>query len=272
MLTFPNAKINIGLSITEKREDGYHNIESIFYPVQIKDALEIIDTRDTETAISMSGLPVSGGLEQNLVWRAYQLLFQDFPEKLKPLSIYLHKIIPMGAGMGGGSADGSFMLSMLNKHFDLQLTEAKLIEYALQLGSDCPFFIINKPCFAKGRGELLEPLLSLDLSQYTIQVICPAIHVRTATAFTNIKPKASSFNLKNINSLKIAEWKNHISNDFEASVFNSHPALESIKTQLYEQGALYAAMSGTGSTVYGIFKKGEQAKIKSGVAFQEFFS
>ena len=268
MLTFPNAKINIGLSITNKREDGYHDLETIFYPVHFKDALEIIDAKDDATTIKTSGLSIQGNAEHNLVWKAYLLLQRDYPERVKPLSMYLHKIIPMGAGLGGGSADGAFMLSMLNKHFDLEISEEKLIDYALQLGSDCPFFIRNKPAFATGRGEQLSPI-ALNLAACTIQLICPEIHVSTAQAFAGIKPKTPSFALQSVATLPISEWRRHVRNDFEPTVFKQHPTLQNIKEQLYEQGAVYAAMSGTGATIYGIFNKGESATVTCNVPFSQ---
>lgn len=272
MLTFPNAKINIGLFVTNKRNDGYHDLETIFYPVALKDALEFIATDKQETAIELSGLPVAGDAEKNLVWKALQLLKNDFPEQIKPIAIYLHKVIPMGAGMGGGSADGSFMLKMLNENFDLGLNDQALMDYALRLGSDCPFFILNKPCFAKGRGEQLEPLPGLDLKGYDIQLICPQIHISTATAFSGIRPAAAAFDLTQIAHLPITAWKEHIKNDFELPVFQEHPVLADIKEQLYRQGAQYAAMSGTGSTIYGIFEKGKKAAIHCSVPFSEHIS
>lgn len=272
MLTFPNAKINIGLFVTGKRNDGYHDLETIFYPVALKDALEFIVTDKEDTTIHLSGLEVAGDPEKNLVWKACQLLKNDFPERIKPIAIYLHKVIPMGAGMGGGSADGSFMLKMLNDHFHLGLDDQTLMDYALRLGSDCPFFILNKPCFAKGRGEQLEPLPGLDLSGYDIQLICPQIHISTATAFSDIRPAAAGFHLADISSLPVAQWKDHIGNDFEHSVFKQHSELAGIKAQLYAQGALYAAMSGTGSTIYGIFEKGKKATLQCPVPYSEHIS
>jgi 4-diphosphocytidyl-2-C-methyl-D-erythritol kinase len=270
MLTFPNAKINIGLYITRKREDGYHNLETVFYPVQVNDALEIIDRPDGTTAdIHIKGMPVAGGNENNLVLKAYHMLRQDFPEKTGSLSIHLYKNIPMGAGMGGGSADGAFMLRMMNEHFNLGLGNLALEQYALHLGSDCPFFINNKPGFAAGRGELLEPV-ALDLSGYSIQIVCPEIHVGTAEAFSKVKPRTAPVNLKSIADIPIADWSSLISNDFETSIFGLQPQLAAIKSQLYEQGALYASMSGSGSSLYGIFKKGEKAIISSPIPFRNY--
>lgn len=267
MLRFPNAKINIGLCITEKREDGYHNLETVFYPVKVKDALEIISSE--ETGMHLSGLAVEGTSDNNLVWKAYKLLQKDFPELVTSLDIYLHKAIPMGAGMGGGSADGAFMLLMLNDFFGLNIPKDKLEFYALQLGSDCPFFIRNEPVFAKGRGEIMEPV-PLYLDDYSIQLICPKLHISTANAFKGIVPQAASYNLNEIGTLNIKDWKYYIHNDFEKTLFPHYPVLQQIKDQLYEQGAIYASLSGTGATVYGIFEKGKKAAIQSDIAFDEF--
>jgi 4-diphosphocytidyl-2-C-methyl-D-erythritol kinase len=266
MLRFPNAKINIGLFITEKRTDGYHNLETVFYPVPVKDGLEIMEA--TETSMHLSGLAVGGDAQQNLVWQAYTLLQKDFPA-IGPLEIHLHKVIPMGAGLGGGSSDGAFMLVMLNDFFQLQLTQNQLESYALALGSDCPFFVRNKAMFAKGRGELMEPIV-LDLSNYSIQLICPKLHISTAAAFKGIEPKPASYNLKEIMALPIENWKEHIRNDFEHTLFPAYPILGTIKNQLYEQGALYASLSGTGATVYGIFEKDKKANILSDIGFEAF--
>lgn len=270
MLSFPNAKINLGLYVTRKRDDGYHDLETLFYPVPFTDALEILPAEGAETHIRLSGLPVAGDPEKNLVWKAYQLLLQQFPEKISPLSVHLHKVIPMGAGMGGGSADAAFMLSMMNEHFGLGIDIAGLKAYALQLGSDCPFFIHNQPAFASGRGELLEPV-SLDLSAYSIQIICPHIHVGTADAFRNIVPGPAGFDLRSIAGLPVSEWHTHISNDFEVPVFNLHPVLRSIKEQLYTGGAVYASMSGSGSSLYGLFPKGQKASLEVPVAYSEHY-
>lgn len=268
MLRFPNAKINIGLFITEKRTDGYHNLETVFYPVKVKDALEIISS--DETGMHLSGLAVEGASGNNLVWKAYKLLQKDFPKLVNPLDIYLHKAIPMGAGLGGGSADGAFMLLMLNDFFGLNIPPDTLESYALQLGSDCPFFIRNKPVFAGGRGEIMKEI-QLNLDDYSIQLICPDLHMSTADAFKGIVPQAASFNLNEIGTLNIKDWKNYIHNDFEKTLFPHYPTLLQIKNQLYEQGAIYASLSGTGSTVYGIFEKGKKAEIQLGIAFDDFF-
>jgi 4-diphosphocytidyl-2-C-methyl-D-erythritol kinase len=251
MITFPNCKINLGLNVTLKREDGYHDLETVFYPIGLKDSLEVIQS--SEFKIQSSGLQINGDEESNLCVRAYRLLKTEFPD-LPPVHIHLHKAIPMGAGLGGGSADGAFMLMMLNKKFKLRISEARLIDYALSLGSDCPFFIINKPCFATGRGEVLEQA-SLDLSSYKIILINPGIHVSTKEAFAAVIPQASAPNLKEVIQQSTVTWRENLRNDFEQGVFNLHPELRTIKDELYKNGANYAAMTGTGSTIFGLFKK-----------------
>lgn len=250
MVLFPNAKINIGLNVVQKRTDGYHNLETVFYPVNVKDALEAI--LSAEIAFHLSGLPVNGNTDDNLCLKAYQLLKQDFPD-LPPVSIYLHKAIPMGAGLGGGSADGAFTLLLLNKQFELHLTQQQLIDYALQLGSDCPFFIINKPCFATGRGENLSQV-DADLSAYKIILVNPGIHISTKEAFSNLTLKMPQKSILQIISQPISTWKDELVNDFEINVFKLFPQIKEIKNKLYNAGAIYASMTGSGSTVYGIFE------------------
>jgi 4-diphosphocytidyl-2-C-methyl-D-erythritol kinase len=250
MLAFPNCKINLGLNIVSKRTDGYHNLETVFYPISVKDALEVITSKSF--SFQCTGLSISGGVEDNLCIKAYHLLKKDFPD-LPEVSIHLHKAIPMGAGLGGGSADGAFMLSLLNKKFRLNISEEKLITYSLQLGSDCPFFIINKPCFATGRGEKLTPV-AVDLSSYKIVLINPGIHVSTKEAFSALTPAVPAKSIQQIIEQPVETWKAELKNDFEETVFQLHAAIKDIKERLYAEGAVYAAMTGTGSTVYGIFK------------------
>ena len=254
MLVFPDCKINLGLRILNKREDGFHNLETVFYPIGINDALEVILAPGAGLQFSQTGLMVDGNEADNICIKAYHLLKKDFPH-LPAIKMHLHKAIPMGAGLGGGSADGAFALQLLNTAFELHLSQQQLIEYALQLGSDCPFFIINQPCYATGRGENLETL-QLDLSSYKIAVINPGIHVNTAWAFKQLQKttKTESRNsLKEVISGPVSTWKKFLSNDFETVVFAAHPEIKFIKDKLYEMDALYASMSGSGSTVFGIF-------------------
>ena len=254
MVSFPNCKINLGLHILGKREDGFHNLETVFYPIAFKDALELIPATNNSTEIEFTGtgLAVDGDIADNLCVKAYHLLKKDFPH-LPPVKVQLHKSIPMGAGLGGGSSDASFMLKLLNDKFRLNLSTAQLLNYALPLGSDCPFFIINKPCFATGRGEILEDI-KVDLAAYKIVLINPGIHINTAWAFSNITPALPKKSIKEIIEQPIETWKAELKNDFEEPVFTAHPQVKAVKKSLYDQGAIYAAMSGSGSTVFGIFE------------------
>lgn len=259
MICFPNCKINIGLFITRKREDGYHDLETVFYPVTehksapLNDVLEVVPAV-AQPQLHLSGLGVSGNTSDNLVWKAYQLLKELYGDKVPALDVYLHKVIPMGAGLGGGSADGAFMLRLLNDYCNLALSAQQLAEYALQLGSDCPFFIYNTPQYAAGRGEHMTPV-QVDLSGYEIRVVCAGVHVSTREAFARMTPRVAPFDLRGISELPVSEWRHHISNDFEASVFSIYPELAAIKQQMYEQGAVYASMTGTGSAIYGLFER-----------------
>lgn len=267
MLSFPNCKINIGLYITARRSDGYHNLETVFYPVALTDVLEIVPADVAD--IHLHGKGIAGNKHDNLIWKAYERMRARFPA-ISTLDIHLLKNIPMGAGMGGGSADGAFMLRMLNDYYKLGLEKQELAAIALELGSDCPFFIYNTPQFATGRGEVMQPA-TVDLSAYSIQLICPDVHISTAAAFKMITPKAAPFNLRRLQEIPIGKWVEYISNDFEEPVFVQHPALAAIKQQLYNQGAVYASMSGSGSTLYGIFEKGKRAEITSDLAFESHY-
>lgn len=250
MVLFPNCKINLGLNIIRRRPDGYHDLETVFYPLALKDALEVIQS--TETGFHLSGLAINGNANDNLCLKAYRLLKSDFPD-LPPVKIHLHKAILMGAGLGGGSADGAFMLLILNKKFELNLTQEQLIKYALRLGSDCPFFIINKPCFATGRGETLSPV-AVDLSAYKIILVNPGIHVSTKEAFSRLIPAIPKKSISQIIIQPVSAWKDELVNDFEMNVFELFPAIKEIKDILYNSGAIYASMTGSGSTVFGIFE------------------
>ena len=250
MIGFPNAKINIGLNITAQREDGFHNLETIFFPIGWSDALEFVIS--DELQFSSSGIFISVDWEKNLVVKAYRLLKKDF--SLPDLKIHLHKQIPFGAGLGGGSSDGAFMLSMLNKQFNLNLTGEELEEYAAKLGSDCPFFIRNTPVLASGTGNIMEPI-ELRLNDLFILLVKPPVEVPTSTAYKLIVPQKPEISLKKLIKLPVQEWKNNVINQFEPPVFQQFPEIESTKQILYDSGAIYASMSGSGSCVYGIFKE-----------------
>jgi 4-diphosphocytidyl-2-C-methyl-D-erythritol kinase len=251
MISFPHAKINLGLIIQAKRPDGFHNLETIFYPLPIRDVLEIIPSNSTR--LITSGLDLAGDPEENLVLRAFRLLKSDYPS-IPTLDIYLHKAIPMAAGLGGGSSDAAEILKMVNRFFDLNIPPARLYNYALSLGSDCPFFMQPAPCFATGRGEILEPL-PLDLSAFSFLLVHPKISIGTAWAYSKIQLSGSENDLKTSILEPIQNWKKTIQNVFEGPVFAAHPSLQKIKTRLYDAGALYASMTGSGSTIFGIFEK-----------------
>ncbi|MDF2432590.1 MAG: 4-diphosphocytidyl-2-C-methyl-D-erythritol kinase [Mucilaginibacter sp.] len=250
MIIFPNAKINIGLNIINRRSDGYHNLETIFYPVNIKDALEIV-TAD-ELRFESSGLEIPGRVEDNLCVKGYHLLKKDFD--LPPVNIHLHKHIPIGAGLGGGSADAAFFIRLVNQNFNLGLTDERMENYARKLGTDCAFFIRNQPVFAFDRGDEFEPV-KLDLSNYKIVLVMPPVHVSTAEAYGGVKPALVQQSLMEMVYRPVAEWKQFIKNDFEVSTFKNHPLIRGVKAALYEAGALYASMSGSGASVFGIFDK-----------------
>lgn len=253
MITFPNAKINLGLNITAKRPDGYHNLETVFYPVPIEDALEIHvqhNSTDKKFALHQAGMEITGNAEDNLVVKAYLLLDKEF--NLPPVDIHLYKHIPSGAGLGGGSSDAAFMLKLLNERFELKLTNEKLEEYAATLGADCAFFIKNTPTYAEGIGNIFSPL-SLSLKGYQILLVKPDIFVSTREAFSLVRPHKPEYSLKEIITHPISEWKEQMVNDFETSVFPQYPVIGEIKEELYKNGAIYAAMSGSGSSVFGLF-------------------
>lgn len=258
MIVFPNCKINIGLQILSKRPDGYHDLETVFYPVPYHDVLEFVPSGNFQ--FQTSGLSIEADPSSNLCVKAYNLLKQSFPN-LPPVTMQLHKQIPMGAGLGGGSADGSYALKALNDHFKLGLSDEALIQLSLQLGSDCPFFIRNHPVIAHGRGELMEPV-ELDLSTYTLVIINPGIHVSTAAAFKGIVPGEQGAGLADAIKAPVKAWKNSIRNDFETTVFAQYPEVAGIKDLLYHHGAIYASMSGSGSSVYGLFEQAPDLPLK----------
>ena len=256
MISFPPCKINIGLNVISKRSDGYHEIETCFYPIPWTDILEIIPADVLE--FSNSGTTIPGKAEENLCLRAYQLLKEKFD--LKPVKIHLHKVIPTGAGLGGGSSNGAYTLRILNTIFNLQLSIDQLKKYAAQLGSDCVFFMEDKPMIGTGRGEVLNAIRA-KLSGKFIVVIKPDVHLWTAEAYAGIKPVLNSKSVKDIvENTDLTGWATSLKNDFEDSVFIKYPLIGEIKEKLYQQGAIYASMSGSGSAVYGIFDKPVELK------------
>jgi len=262
MLCFPNAKINIGLKVVEKRPDGFHNLETVFYPIGLKDALEVVPYKnDNAISIHVTGLnatEMQSNVESNIVTRAYYLLQSDFD--LMPLSVFLHKAIPTGAGLGGGSSDAASALILIQKMNKLNLSDAVLQQYSAQLGADCAFFIKNNPIFATGIGNCFEEV-SLNLAGMHLILIKPDIHVSTPEAYSMVKPFKPDRSLKELIERPLDTWKDTIENDFEASVFAKYPKIASIKDVLYRKGAVYASMSGSGSSVFGLFK--EQIELKS---------
>ena len=287
MIAFPNAKINIGLNVVAKREDGYHDIETVFYPVLLQDALEIKPMRPLDPAqlrkrieagllvqpddafmpyrllprkkedipccsLEMTGNEFPFNAADNLVVKAYLLLQQDFD--LPSIDIKLHKHIPSSAGLGGGSSDCAFMITLLNRRFNLRMRESMMERYAAKLGADCAFFVSNTPSFATGKGEILNPI-GLSLKGYTILLVKPDIAVKTADAYASVTPHRPEISLSDAVMRPVSEWKDCVFNDFEPSVFAKHPLLAEIKQKLYDLGAEYAAMTGSGSTIYGIFRE-----------------
>ena len=254
MITYPNAKINLGLNIVEKRPDGYHNLETVFYPINLQDALEVTRMEgDEEYSLKVSGVPIEGEPENNLVVKAYRLLKKDFPN-MPPIHIHMYKHIPTGAGLGGGSSDAAFMIKLLNEKFQLNLSTEKMEEYSAVLGADCAFFIQNKPMYATGIGNIFEPV-QLSLKGYYLVLVKPDIFVSTKDAFAHITPAKPTHSLKDIIRMPVETWRATMKNDFEDSVFQKYPEIAAIKDKLYDMGAIYASMSGSGSSVYGIFRE-----------------
>lgn len=254
MILFPNAKINLGLDIVGKRPDGYHNIETVMIPVPWTDVLEIVPAEGKESTLTVSGRKVDCPTEKNLVMRAFRALESEFG--LPPIDIYLRKIIPDGAGLGGGSADAAFTLKGLNSHFELGLTDERLAETAAKLGADCPFFIYNRPMLCTGIGTEFSPV-DVDLSGYSIAIVKPQVSVPTAQAYSRVTPAMPSRHIADvIAESSVDDWQTTLKNDFEASVFPLYPLVGDIKARLIEMGAAYASMSGSGSAVYGLFDRG----------------
>jgi 4-diphosphocytidyl-2-C-methyl-D-erythritol kinase len=258
MIQFPNCKINIGLNIVDRRPDGFHNIETVFYPVLLNDVLEIIPAQDGIFHFQSTGLSIPGQPEDNLCVKAYQLLQDEFG--LPAVKIHLHKVIPMGSGLGGGSSDGAFTLKLLNELFTLGLDQVKLMSYASLLGSDCAFFIANQPKFAFEKGDHFEPV-SIDFSGFYLVLVVPDVRVATAGAYRMVVPCIPEQSLKDLVNLPMDEWKDRVANDFENTVFEKYPVIGKIKQELYAAGAIYASMSGSGSAVYGLFKNLPQLDV-----------
>ena len=258
MITFPIAKINLGLNVVEKRPDGYHNLQTVFYPVPIQDVLEVQVMDEAfpssyDCDLKVTNINIDGDEQRNLVVRAYQLLKKDFPT-LPRIHTHLWKGIPTQAGMGGGSSDCAYMMLLLDRQFHLGLTNEQLISYAAQLGADCAFFILSKPCYAEGIGEKLQPI-EVSLSGYYIAVVRPDIPVSTKEAFSLIHPHYPAQNCRETVMKPVETWRETLVNDFEESVFALHPEIGAIKEQLYDMGATYAAMTGSGSALFGLFRE-----------------
>jgi 4-diphosphocytidyl-2-C-methyl-D-erythritol kinase len=255
MVSFPPCKINLGLHVLRKRSDNYHELDTCFYPIPFTDILEIIPSETFE--FTSSGVPVAGDPAANLCVKAYQLLQQQ--TDLPPVKIHLHKIIPMGAGLGGGSSDGAHTLRVLNQVFKVGMTQIKLQELAAKLGSDCAFFLYDQPMIGTGRGEILAPA-TVTLSGKYLVLINPGIHVSTAEAYAALKPGEKDITVNEILQMPIDNWKDLLVNDFEESVFTRYAAIKNLKEQLYQVGARYASMSGSGSTVFGVFDEEPELK------------
>ena len=250
MVSFPPCKVNLGLHVINKRQDGYHNLETCFYPLPWCDILELIPS--TTFAFSSSGHDIPGSWDQNLCVKAYRLLASKYP--ISPVSIHLHKIIPMGAGLGGGSADAAHVIRMLNDVCELNLTQQTMMELAASIGSDTAFFIQDEPMIGTGRGEILSSV-KVSLKNRFIVLVNPNIHVSTADAYSLVKPRQPDVSLADVLQRPLTEWRNSLKNDFEVSVFEKHPRIREVKERLYSLDAIYACMSGSGATVFGIFEK-----------------
>ena len=266
MIVYPYSKINLGLHVIRKRDDGFHDLETLFYPLELCDALEIVPAADGKTEFTSSGIQIPGQMADNLCVKAWELMHPDYD--LPHVKIHLHKMIPVGAGLGGGSSDAAFSLKVLNDLFSLKLPDEKLQHYAQKLGSDCSFFLGNTPAYATGRGEILTPH-PLSLKGCNLVLIKPDVHVGTADAYAGITPKQPEKPLKEILSLPPEKWKDLLVNDFEKTIFRKFPPIAEIKSQLYNMGAVYACMSGSGSSVFGIFRNKPPAD--TGKLFAESF-
>jgi 4-diphosphocytidyl-2-C-methyl-D-erythritol kinase len=252
MVLFPNAKINIGLNILQKRVDGYHDIETLFYPIGLKDALEYVENGGNGVNLTVSGLNLDIEPGQNIVLKAYRMLQAEC--LLPGLNIHLHKVIPSGAGLGGGSSDAAFFIKSLNDHFELNLSSERLKSLAGRLGADCAFFLENRPAFASGTGDRLSPA-DISLKGYFLLLIKPPFGVDTKTAYAGVVPESYPYNFKELIGGAMNLWKDKVKNDFEPTLFRKFPELAALKNKLSEMGPAYLSMSGSGSSVYAIFEK-----------------
>ena len=250
MVSFPPCKINLGLHVLARRPDGYHDISTCFYSVPWTDVLEILPGK--ELNFTQTGIPIPGNIEDNLCLKAYQFLKNDF--SLPPVQIHLHKVIPTGAGLGGGSSDAAYTLKSLNAVFQLKISQEQLMDYALRLGSDCPLFILDKPKIGGGRGEILAPS-DVDLKGFYLVILVPDIHISTADAYAGVTPCIPQSGLLQLIHQPLTSWRSTLSNDFEPSIFKKYPVIRAMKESLYSNGAIYASMSGSGASVFGIFQK-----------------
>ena len=263
MLVFPCAKVNLGLNVVARRSDGYHDLETVFYPIPLYDTLEVTEKVDAETEdapcdLTITGMAIEGVPEDNLVVKAYRLLAQDYP--LPAISVRLHKAIPSQAGLGGGSSDAAYMLLVLNEMFDLGIDTPTLTKYAAQIGADCAFFIQSSPAYATGIGDVLTPIAEeqIPLGGRYMVLVKPQVAVSTREAYSRIQPKAPAMNCAEAVRMPLETWRENLKNDFEDSVFPLYPEIRQIKEQLYEAGAVYALMSGSGSAVFGIFNEEQE--------------
>ncbi len=269
MTIYPNAKINLGLNVVERRKDGYHNIETIFYPIGLHDELRVTPSQGKEDYyFSSAGIKISGNPENNLIIKAFRLIKEKY--QIPPVDISLTKKIPFGAGLGGGSSDAAFMLKALNELFELNISTEKLEEMAAQIGADCPFFIRNQPVFATGIGNVFTPV-ELSLKDYWLLLVKPDIHVSTPEAYAGVTPMPAHIPLTELIKNPMENWKNSIINDFEKSVFRKFPEIGKLKENMYAEGAVYASMSGSGSSVYGIFRE-KPAYDKLKTQYQHVFA
>ncbi len=263
LTTHPNCKINIGLRVINRRPDGYHNLETIFYPIPLYDELTVTENENDE--LILEGICIDGNPWDNLVMRVPRLLRED-GFQIPPIRVELKKNIPSGAGLGGGSSDAAFMMKMLNEMFSLGMNNQEMEEKVARLGADCAVFIQNKPVFAEGIGNIFTPI-DLDLSGWHLVLIKPDDFISTREAYSSVKPKKANTNLIQLVKEDINTWKDKVINDFEKSVFPGHPCVENILHELYKIGAVYAAMSGSGSSIYGLFR----SPVELGERFNEHF-